>query len=75
MDLAGQLRDLLGDVLVLLRERGVRLKQLDDSVGLPLRRFFECGVAVFDHLAVQLVPVGLTRLREQDQRCSVRGLD
>src|SRR5207253_442751 len=69
-----QTGDLLRDVLVLLRQLRVRLEQRHELVGLSLRRLFEGGVTLVDHLAVQLVPVGLARLREQDQRCGVRRL-
>ena len=57
VDLPRQVRDLLRQLLVLLCEVGVRLKQLEDSVGLRLRRSLEPAVALFDSLGVQFVAI------------------
>ena len=81
MDLPRQRRDLLGQLLVLPGEVGVRLEQplqlarraLDGSLVLG-------GVAGdlltmrLDHLGGRLVAIRLPGLREQDQRCGVGGL-
>jgi endonuclease YncB( thermonuclease family) len=73
MDLAREPGDVLGELLVLLRERGVRLEQLREALGLGFDRRrarcsgpFELRVSLVDALRLELVAVGLARLREQD---------
>jgi hypothetical protein len=75
VDLPRQVRDLLCQLLVLHREVGVRLEQLEDLVGLSLRRSLESAVVLVDSFGTDLVAVRLARLRKQDQRCCVRGLE
>src|SRR5690242_13878817 len=74
MDLARELRDLLGQVLVLLRQGRVGLEQVDEPVRLPLHTFLEPRVALVRAVAQELVPVRLTGLGEQDQRRRVGSL-
>jgi len=68
VDLAGQVCDLLRQLLVLLRKRRVLLQELDDPRVLRIRRLLEVRVALVDQLAVFLVALGLARLGEQDER-------
>ena len=75
VDLPRQVRDLLGQLLVLHREVGVRLEQLEDLVGFRLRRSLEPVVVLVDSIGTELVAVRLARLGKQDQRRCVRSLE
>jgi hypothetical protein len=75
VDPPGQIRDLICQLLVLQREVGVRLEQLEQLVGLPLRSSLQAAVALVDSIGVDLVPVRLARLREQDQRRPLSSLE
>jgi hypothetical protein len=72
VDLPRQVRDLLGQLLVLHREVGVRLEQLEDLVGFRLRRPLEPVVVLVDSIGTELVAVRLARLGKRDQRRCVR---
>src|SRR5713226_3093055 len=74
VDLRRQVGDLLCQLLVLQRELGVRLEQLEELVGLRLRGSLQPTVALLDSIGVELVTVSLARLREQDQRRRVGSL-
>ncbi len=63
MDLLRQVRDLLRERLVLLREVGIRLKQLEDLVGFRLRRSLEPAVALLDSIRVQRMYCGVPKNR------------
>ena len=75
MDLARQLGDLLGQLLVLPGEIRIRLEQCRQLVRLSLDQLYPLGGPAF-HLVVSLlrafthglVPLGLARLGQQDQR-------
>ena len=73
VDLLGQRRDLLCQLLVLTCEVGIRLEQVEKLVGLRLRGSLEPGVVLLGSDGAELVAVRLPRLREQDQRCGVGG--
>ena len=67
VDLPGQVGDLFGQLLVLLREVGVRSGVARELVGFGLRGAPTRAWLLVDALAVELVAVGLPRLGEQDQ--------
>src|SRR5262245_56545942 len=58
VDLLRQLRDVLGQILVLLRQRGVRLEKREELVGFRLHATLETRVAPVGLLALDLVAVG-----------------
>src|ERR1051326_7108175 len=81
MNLLRERRDLLGQLLVLTREIGVRREQLRQLVGLRLDhldallgRLRLLVVSLLGRQLLELVPVRLARLREQDQRRGIGGL-
>jgi len=76
VDLARELGDLLGQLLVLARELRVRVEQRDEPVRLGLDRrdpfrspLLGLVVPLLGQVVGPLVALGLPRLGEQDQRC------
>jgi hypothetical protein len=70
-----EVRDVLGQFLVLLREVGVRLEQFEELVGLGFRCSFDPGMVLVEPFGVDLVAIGLARLGEQNQRRCVSSLE
>src|SRR5437660_12817691 len=73
VDLLRELRDLLGQLLVLTRQVGVRLEQLLELLGrlldrplMFIRASSDLVAMLFQHVVGMPIAVGLARLREQD---------
>ena len=82
MNLARELCDLFRELLVLLRQAGIRLEQLCEPVCLGLDRLhallaelFLARTMFFQSIRLQLVSISLPRLREQDERRGVGSLE